>query len=786
MRSAPTVTALAVTFVIASQSTAMAQAVPYTSFRKLVTSNGFAPAVYDLESRRIVSFREHLYRTPTSTTQTRELAYDVYLGLRVDGASRWLTDVPLDEAGYEPGTGLIRTVQSERGIRVTTTWTSPFLLDAPALVVVAELENVGADTRDVALFSLHNFHVGGGSGTQNERVRWDAALGAYLESSTLSSAPRGVLVAKPLTPATRHTASPDNPYPRVTANELFSDVDDSTELDDVVSGFQLDVNGRGAFPRGAKVSFAIVFAWAPDRDAAAMVAKIDAWAAGKSPEALLEAERAGWRAWHAQGLWPVTRSDAEDRIARQSVAMLRMGQVREPGTPHGQIVASLPPGRWDITWLRDGLFAVEALTRTGHHDEARAALDFLKRGPFGEYESYVGMPYGLSITRYYGDGEEESDWNNSGPNIELDGFGMYLEAAALHVAESGDTAWFTANRAHVDGLVADVLVRYRDEETRLVAGDSSIWETHWRNGGRQRWSFTSGRAVRGLADWASTIERVAGPNDPKIAEYRTAASEIEAAMRTHLVDATSGALASSVEQLRGSGGRFADVQTAFVMRPDTIDPASPLGLATLDFLRARLFLASTTARGYKRNDDGGSYDEREWVVADLLVSQALRSAGRADEADALVDWVTSLADANFLIVPELLDQTTAAYVGEIPMIGFGAGAYVLSLVHRSGTRVPFPEDGTDGGVRTDAGPASGDSGLHADATIPEDAGIGPSTDAATSNDAATARPDAGPATKQSEGCGCSTSAATHGSSAFAALGALIGALLFSRRGRWGR
>src|SRR5437870_5934804 len=182
---------------IAMALVGLAQVNPFTSFRKLTTSNGFAPAVYDQDMRRIVSFRENLYRYPAPGQETRELAFDLYFGLRVGGQSVWLTGTPLAEAGYENGTNLIRIVQNEHGIRLTTTYFAPFGLQARAFIAVVELENTGPDTSDVALFSLHNFHVGGGA-SQNtgEHIAWSRALGAYLESSASSGAPHGVLVAK--------------------------------------------------------------------------------------------------------------------------------------------------------------------------------------------------------------------------------------------------------------------------------------------------------------------------------------------------------------------------------------------------------------------------------------------------------------------------------------------------------------------------------------------------------------------------------------------------------------
>lgn len=337
---------------------------------------------------------------------------------------------------------------------------------------------------------------------------------------------------------------------------------------------------------------------------------------------------------------------------------------------------------------------------------------------------------------------------------------MYLEEAARHAEASGRGAWLLAKRAHLDPLVADVLVDFRDPETGLVAAESSIWETHWDNGARQRWAFTSGRAVRGLSDWADALDRHAGPNDPAAARYRASAAALREGMEVHLIDPATGAIGASVEQLRAPGGMFADAQTALILRDDLFAPASATGLATLELIRDRLFLSATTRRGYRRNDDGGEYDRREWVVIDLGLARVFRQAGSIAEADALLAWVTDQAAFNFGLVPELLHEDDARYFGEVPMAGFGAGAYLSALVERSGTEAPrFEGD--------DAGPpdgGAGDAGAGRDAADPTDGRVddggfpdgqvGSAADAGHLADAAGTAADAGRIAARATECSC--------------------------------
>lgn len=750
---------------------AAAQVQPFASYRRLTSANGWAPMVFDVEARRVTTFRENMYRFPAPGMETRNLAFDLYLGLRADGRGGWLTDARIEEAGYITGTNLIRTVQRSEGLRVTTHYFAPYGLEARAFVVVADVV-AERDVTAVALYSLHNFHLGGGpSGTQGERMSW---TGRALVETGMGP---GALVVLPLTAPTRRTSSPANPYGLVQQGRPFADVIGAGPIDDAVSGYQFDL---GALRAGASASIAMVIGWAPTGDSADLIARVDAWHAGRAPAALIADARAEWAAWIREGVLPAS-TPAEDRVALQSLAILRMGQVTESGTPNGQVLASLPPGQWDIAWVRDAMLALGALTETGHHPEVERALEFYIRGPIGEYRDYVGRDYGLSVCRYYGNGREESDHNARGPNVELDGFGLYLEAAAAHVrAAPTGAAWLAARADQVSTGIADVLVDTADAPTGLVMAESSIWESHWTDGGRQRWVYTSGTAVIGLRAWADVLA-ARDPADPRAARYRARADTILAGIEAHLVDPRTGALGASVEQLARPDRMFADAQAALILGPSSIPASSARGLATLDLLRERLFLSSTTRRGYKRNDDGDLYDEREWVVVDLGIARALRDAGRAADADLLIEWITRQAELNFGIVPELLDQNDARYAGETPMVGFGAGAYMRALVHRSGTR-PVAAPANDAGVSDGGGAdatADAEPTANNDATSSEDARTETNADAAIGGpDGGRPAGDAAPSVvaDRSDGCGCSAG----GADASAGLG-ILAAVLWRRR-----
>ncbi|HNN53794.1 MAG TPA: hypothetical protein PKO07_22375, partial [Pseudomonadota bacterium] len=114
------------------------------------------------------------------------------------------------------------------------------------------------------------------------------------------------------------------------------------------------------------------------------------------------------------------------------------------------------------------------------------------------------------------------------------------------------------------------------------------------------------------------------------------------------------------------------------------------GKATLDVL-GRLRVESG---GFKRNDDGkSSYDNNEWIMIDLRMADALWRAGRESESAGLTQMIIDKASANYYLLPELYnavraDGAVGKYIGSIPMVGYGGGAYVLTMLDRSGLIEP--------------------------------------------------------------------------------------------------
>ncbi len=478
-----------------------------------------------------------------------------------------------------------------------------------------------------------------------------------------------------------------------------------------MAGFEWNLTGLAP---GAHRQFAIVLGFRADGDRAALDAALAALPA--DPAALLAQARDDWAAFQAGATEPPGLSADERAVYRRQLAILRMAQVRDPGAGHGQVIASMSPGKWNIAWVRDQAYATFAMIHAGMHAEARDALGFWLGAGAGSWVCcdrdggpWVGAPYGISVVRYRGDGSEESDENAQGPNIEFDGFGLSLMVLEAYVAATGDLALVTAHADRVFVRTADVLVGLIEPNganAGLVRADSSIWESHWYDGGRKHFAYTQATTVAGLRAAASLATRAGRASDA--ARYTAAADQVAAAVAARFVP-SSGVVKGNLEEASAL-----DAAAIELFNWDVLPADGAAARATLDAFATGLW-NGLVGHGYRRNDDGGDYDLREWIVVDLRIARALTRVGRTAEAAQLVTWVTAQARANFDLVPENYDRTTGDYSGETPMVGFGAGAYVMALWERA--PAPAPDGapiGADGGL-----PGGPDAGV---TTPPGDTG----------------------------------------------------------------
>ena len=401
----------------------------------------------------------------------------------------------------------------------------------------------------------------------------------------------------------------------------------------------------------------------------------------KNKENLLSNEIEFMKKIFARAKIPNGISVKQHNLIEQSISVLKMAQVPSEGTFHkgrGQILASLPPGGWNIAWVRDGCYSILGLNKLGLFSEARNALSFMLRAESGHYIHYifkdgkdygVGVPYQVSVCRYFGDGKEESDYNDDGPNIELDGFGLSLIALCDYVERSGDTVFFNQNYELLSTKVADAII-HCIEKNNLIRIDSGPWERHLPG---KQFAYTSIACAAGLRDFAALSSKLNIGNSKK---YFNAYKKLLKGIKSELV----------VDNRFIKGNAEASDSTTH----DYFDGATfeAFGFGLLK--NKKLFYSQLAEykrklgveggmHGFSRINGGDWYDTSEWIFLDLRAASAMHKYGDKKDARKMINWITNQAALNFNLIPELFNSKTSFYEGSVPMVGFGAGAYAIAL-----------------------------------------------------------------------------------------------------------
>ncbi len=644
---------------------------PFASTTTLVSANGHGVLVF--EGDRLKGGWNHGYQQLDATHTSADLLYDSYFGYtNLDGAGAWLNDP--SQAVVLDGTGILAATQTAGDLEFVQYAFMPRTYDGWAVVQVTRVRNTSTTTAAPAfqLASLHNWKPGGGE--------------------TLAGYDHENIVEKGSTTSFWYRAPGAD---EATCEDVFDTVVNGDRLGGECTGYYSDAVptfgwNLASLGPGEEAWVGVLTAQEP----------VPAWALlDAEPREWLTAELEAWADFHARATLPTDLNPDETAVYRQQLALLAMSQVREVGAPFGQIPASFPvaapdeefPHTWNIAWVRDGAYASVALARAGYADEAAHALRFLfQEGKAGLYASYLSdTSYGVSVCRLYGDGTEWSDEDDTGPNIELDNWGLFLWALGEAVAAAGDEALLTELGPRALDEVADPLAAMIDPATGLIRADSSIWERHW-NGNEKPFTYTSVMAVAGLRAAAELADAL---GDPRASTYLAHADSVRDAIALHLVAPTD-VVAGNLTELQ-TAGTYLDVAAVEVFNFDVLDPREgPEFAPTLAAWDAELGVAASP--GFHRNDDGSAYDEQEWAFADLRIATAMRRACEVDRARELEDWVTDQALHNGQQVPELYDPETGDYEGPTPMLGFGAGLYLLAMQERAQVSAGCPPETVPG------------------------------------------------------------------------------------------
>ena len=387
-------------------------------------------------------------------------------------------------------------------------------------------------------------------------------------------------------------------------------------------------------------------------------------------EASLEKEINFWQTFHS--VEPAI-SDKYKKLYRQSTAFLKMAQCRE----NGQILASLPPGEWSIAWTRDMCYAIAGLINSNHFKEARFGMEFLLNGKANQFKHFyymgkdygVGMDYFISICRYFGNGLEWSDemFNQRpkpvnetiDPNIEFDGFGLFLWVFSEYVKKCKDIDFLKDNIDKLK-LTGENILGLIDKEVNLIKKDSSIWESHLVLA--KHYLYTSITSAKGLKELAALCGLVDEDASKYIEGYNILIQGIKSNTDKN------GYLKGSFEEKV----RYYDAAVVEAINFDLVDDY--IGTNTIKGFEDKLY----NGKGFKRTDNVGTYDRMEWIFINLRIASAYLKYGERQKALNLIDRTQNIAKVNYNIIPELYDGNDGC-AGQIPMMGYGSAAFINAL-----------------------------------------------------------------------------------------------------------
>ena len=434
-----------------------------------------------------------------------------------------------------------------------------------------------------------------------------------------------------------------------------------------------------------------------ETDAEAAIAEFARWRAGLAPEVVVQREIAQFEKWRVKPSVHF-KSEAERHLWRQSETMLRIAQSREPnrGDRHGNglIVAALPDV-YSTPWVRDMAWATAALARMGHRAEARAALlAYFNAQPTGKMRSSVnGADYQVSLVRYFGNGEEEPFFTMEGAtNNEFDDWGEALWALGEYLRKYDDPSLLQAvtHRGRLYEVARDFIVRPLMANMQeyggglIVSADTSIWEEHQKD--KKHFAFSTAMAIVGLTDFAEMARRVGDE------AARKDAVDHVALLRKGFSAAfiRGGTLHGTLEPGEKNdidGALIPIINFGVVSDPDVIR-------STVDRMR----LLKVASGGYRRVRSNYTdpkifeywYEREEFLFVDFALAELYRRLGGTAKADVMLARIVQKAAADHDIIPEMyVALPCKLFPGKIgdptgakPMVGYGAGAYVLHLLER--------------------------------------------------------------------------------------------------------
>jgi GH15 family glucan-1,4-alpha-glucosidase len=301
-------------------------------------------------------------------------------------------------------------------------------------------------------------------------------------------------------------------------------------------------------------------------------------------------------------------------LAQRSVAVIRAGQAAS-----GAYVASPTFPVYGFSWLRDGAFIADAMSRAGEVASAEAFFAWCAGVLVSRRERVEGLvsahaagaaiaPSDFLHTRYTLDGaESDAEWEN----FQLDGYGAWLWALGEHCRRHGRPV-----TPFLDGAVLSAA--YIAEFWEHPSYD--WWEEH-----------IEGRHTSTLAAIHAGLFAASGWPEVR-ADLRATA--------THVADRIEVVVRAAAERLghlpKWLGSDAVDASLIAVATPfGMLPPDDPVVVATIARIEAELVHDGGVHRYAMDTFYGGG----EWLLLAALLGLHRVRTGRRDEGMAQLEWI---------------------------------------------------------------------------------------------------------------------------------------------------
>ncbi len=436
----------------------------------------------------------------------------------------------------------------------------------------------------------------------------------------------------------------------------------------------------------------------PSANAGAAIAAFQSWRAGLAPSNLVTRELAEVEHWRVK---PAVHfaNDKELHLWRQSEIMLRIAQSREPNRPgrngNGLIVACLPDGVYFTPWVRDMAYALMAFIRMGHQAEARAGLlAWFNAQPTGVMRAHTAdADYQISVVRYFGNGAEEPFFTQEGAtNIEFDDWGLALWVLGEYVRTFNDQALLTTPtfrgplyQSARDYIVKPLLKNLENYGPgQIVTADTSIWEEHQKD--KKHFAWSTALAIIGLREFSDIADRAG--DEPAHADALNHATQLQAGFNAAYI--RDGHLHGTLEpgiKNEIDGALLAIINFGIVTDPalirDTVDRMQLLHVASGGYRRVRGTYTDPAIFEYW-------YEQEEFLFVDFSLAEVDRRLGNSAQSNEILERIVDKSSADHNIIPEmyvavpcqLFPGNIGDPTGALPMVGYGAGEFILELTMR--------------------------------------------------------------------------------------------------------